>query len=151
MSMDALIMALSRRGYETRQKSTTSNNQVRLMGRVDVNQTRGWLVVAHYLIKSAKQMPWFSVDISKSYIDRNDRLMFGWRIILQGEDIVDNLDKVAQVIERAPRARVELEEQILPGARKDRNAPSSLTRGKGAQNAGSAIVGPMAAARMGGR
>jgi hypothetical protein len=84
------------------------------------------------------------VDISKQYFLRNDQVVFGWRLIFQG-DLVTNMADMVQSIINAPRPRAILEEQALPGVRGDRNSPGAS--GKGAQGVLKAAVGPMAVAK----
>jgi hypothetical protein len=88
------------------------------------------------------------VDISKQYFLRNERVLFGWRLIFQGEGVAEHLPKICEAVSNAPRAKAVVEEQPLAGARGDRNAPRG---GKGAQGVLGAVVGPMAIAQQMGR
>jgi len=122
-------------------------NQLRMLGRVQKPALGGWLLVVHHLKRLEEGAAW-GIDISKPYFPRNDKLVFAWRIILQGEGVAQYYAAVAQGVGNSPRARATVEEQALPGARANRNAPSVNNRGKGAQSSLKATVGPFALAAL---
>jgi hypothetical protein len=73
-------------------------SQLRIVGRVYPAGAQAWLVLVKHLIKTAATMPW-DIDISKSYFVReDDELRFGWRIILQAENIFEHIPRVISSI-----------------------------------------------------
>ena len=142
-----LITALRMRGGFETVNQHLAPGQFRLSGRVRKPAMDGWLLVMDYLIMKEEEAAW-SVDISKKYLRSGGKLMFAWRFILQAEDVAQYLSPLATLIMKAPRARVYVDEQALPGVGGNRNAPSGGNRGKGAQDSLKAIVGPMAIASM---
>ncbi len=144
---DTVMHALAARaGFETVNKQH-GPTQLRLIGRVQRAAVGGWLLVVHRLLQSSGTKGW-TADISKQYFLRDNKLVFGWRFILQGENIPQHYPAVVQLIASSPRARAVVEEQALPGASSGRNAPSLQSRGKGAQSSLNASVGPFALAQM---
>lgn len=134
-------MLKMRSGFEL-VSHTDTPNQVRMLGRVPNNMMESWKVIMHRLLTESERSSW-SVDISKQYFLRHSRLVYGWRIILQGQDVGSRLPELSEVVSNAPRAKVIVEEQRLYGASANRNAPRG---GKGAQGVLTAVVGPMAIA-----
>lgn len=134
---------LHRVGFEVVSESV-KDNQVRFFGRVRPMHMPGWLGVMTSLLKHSAQAPW-SIDISRQYFLRGDKLMFGWRVILQGADIAEYLPEVTKSIQGVPRPTLELDEVPLH-ANPNRNA---LRNGRGAQLTDTAVVGPQARAQMG--
>jgi len=130
-----------RSGYEL-VSCSEAPNQVRILGRVPGEMMDTWKVMMSALLDASERASW-NIDISKQYFKRQGHLVFGWRIILQGQDVADRLLEVCEVVSNAPRAKVVVEEQRLYGASANRNAPRG---GKGAQGVLTAVVGPMAIA-----
>jgi len=154
-------------GFEVVNEKLT-DTQLRISGRVPNAQTATWLMVVKRLDRAAKRSAkkaaaqsstTWTVDISKQYFtvpdvpdehedDDNARLLYAWRIIIQGEDIQQHIPTIARVVQRAPRVRAEVTEVPLHAAG-SRNAP---IRGRGAQltesRAGGASVGPIAIMRQ---
>jgi hypothetical protein len=147
MKPDDLIRTLQMRGGFELVNQQASANQLRLLGRVSRQASNGWLLVLRQLLRAADRSPW-SIDISKQYFLREDKVMYGWRVIVQAEGVAQHYADVIKVIATTPRPRAIVDEQPLPGVRGDRNAPSVSNRGKGAQGSLSAVVGPMAVAAM---
>ena len=147
--VEAFTRVLRMRGGFERVNHQATPNQLRLLGRVRNPSTNSWiLMVQHLLAASEKSGGEWSIDISKQYFLRSGKVMFGWRVILQGADLMEKLPQIGQVVVGAPRARAIVEEQALPGVHGDRNAPSMSNRGKGAQSSLKATVGPMALAAL---
>jgi len=145
MQVDSLLQQLRGRGGFEVVNNTSTAGQVRLMGRVKREAMPGWLIIVHrLLVRSNSQKSW-SVDISKQYFLRDERVVFGWRLIFQGKELEAALGDIIQSIVNAPRPRAFVEEQALAGARPNRNEPGST--GKGAQGVLKAAVGPMAVAQ----
>jgi len=145
MTLEDLVQLLrARAGYET-VNHQLSPNQLRLLGRVRKPAVDGWLLVVRNLVMA--EAPWH-IDISRHYFPRGGKLVYAWRIILQGESVEQHFHHVAQTVANSPRAHTIIEEQALPGARRDRNIPSISNRGKGAQGSLKATVGPFALAAL---
>jgi hypothetical protein len=117
-----------------------------LIGRVPNALVKNWLIIVRQLLIRGAEAPW-SVDISKSYFLRSGRVMFGWRLIFQGQDIAQHAVDMVSTITNSPRAKATIESQPLAGASANRNqqTPGSL---RGAAPSGSAVVGPMASRMM---
>lgn len=138
-----LYTALHRKvGFEIVGETVTPN-QIRVIGRLPQPNLQNWLVTLQRLFTKAEGAPW-NVDISKQYFLRNGKVLYGWRMIFQAEEIATHLEDIVATISTAPKARADLDEVNLY-AGEDRNA---LRMGKGAQPSGKAVVGPMALAQM---
>jgi hypothetical protein len=98
-----------------------------------------WLKVMEQLLTAMDTHDW-NVDLSKQYFMRGEKLLYGWRVIFQGEEVAQHLDEIAKIVMSAPLAQKQLDEVPL-GASPDRNA---LRAGKGAQPLNKAVVGPLA-------
>lgn len=142
MNVDDLIRTLKLRGGYEMVSNNAGSNQLRLLGRVPSPLVKGWLVIVQQILLRSAEAPW-SADISKSYFLRGGRVMFGWRLIFQGEGIEQHINDIITTITNSPRSRATVNEQPLAGASANRNrqTPGSL---KGAAPAGKAVVGPMA-------
>lgn len=150
MNLAEFVRLLKMRGGFELVNHNSTVNQVRILGRVPKESMNSWLVIIHQLLKLSESSSW-SADISKQYFLRQGRVLFGWRVILQGENVEGYMGVLCEAVSNAPRPKVILEEQRLYGASPDRNAPRG---GKGAQGVLTAVVGPMAIAQqraMGGR
>lgn len=93
---------LQRTGFETVTKAVAAK-QIRVLGRVRDGGVPTWLRVVERLLLRADKAEW-NVDISKQYFMRGDKLLYGWRIILQAEDINKHLSDIIQVIDSTPVA-----------------------------------------------
>jgi hypothetical protein len=142
MNIEDLVRTLKMRGGYEVVRNNSGANQVRLIGRVPSQLVKGWLIIVQQLLVRNEQAPW-SADISKQYFLQAGRVMFGWRLIFQGEDIKQHFVDIITTITNSPRPRATVEEQPLAGASASRNrqTPGSL---KGAAPAGKAVVGRMA-------
>ena len=148
MTLDDFVRALGTRiKYEVVQ-CTGGPKQIRLVGRVLPPDVPQWLEVVNRLLQPNDG---WAIDISKQYFLKAGKTVFGWRLILQGEDINSSLDSVLQTALSAPRVQVELDEYTLAGVGADRNAASANSRGKGAQDVNKAVIGRAAASMMGSR
>ncbi len=147
MTLEDLVRMLQMRGGFEVVNHQAAPNQLRLLGRVRNPSMDAWILVVNQLKSVEESAPW-SIDISKQYFRRGGKLMFAWRVILQAENVEQCYAHVAQSVSNSPRARTIIEEQPLPGARSDRNAPSVANRGKGAQSALKSTVGPWALAAL---
>jgi len=140
---DVLQSILQKRvGFEIISQNTAAN-QIRYFGRVRPTHMPIWLEAMRQLLLVAGHG--WSLDLSKQYFLRGDKLFFGWRIILQAQDLAGHLPAIIDVLQRVQIAPRELDEVRLH-AGPDRNA---LRNGKGAQPMGSAVVGPAAKAQLG--
>lgn len=135
---------LQRAGYEVVQ-ATTKDNQVRFFGRVRPNLMPAWLIIMRDLLAAAEGASW-SIDLSRQYFLRGDKLFFGWRIILQGDGIQQHMPSIAAVVQRSASPPVRQADEVRLHAPQDRNA---LRNGRGAQPMGTAVVGPLAKSQLG--
>jgi hypothetical protein len=126
--------------------------QIRIIGRIRPDGTsaamNNWLLIMSSLFERMEKpgVTW-KADISKWYFRRNGRIVFAWRILLQGEDIKSRLTEILQAVNNSPiSSKAEVEEIPLPGVgRANRNVSHN---GKGAGLSGKVAVGPMAIATM---
>lgn len=78
-------------------------------------------------------------EMSKLYMNKNDRLMYTWRGIVQGADLASKYQLVVDHIRRAPLpARAEVDEVLLPGYKRGDVRGGVNAKGKGALSGGSA-------------
>jgi hypothetical protein len=123
-------------GFEPVQENMTSN-QIRLVGRVAINKVGQWLLIMERLLLKAQNAPWH-LDLSKQYFLRGNRILYGWRVILQADNVAQYADELAQTVLATPVVQRQLEEVSLHG-----NTDRSVLRGgKGAQPLFTAVVGP---------
>ena len=146
MNITEFINALKMKGGFETVNHTISPSQIRILGRVGKDYTPGWYLIVRQLLTQSGRDGW-TIDISKQYFLRGDKVMFAWRIILQVADskagtVESRLLEVMTIIGSAPKPKVVIMEEPLPGVRGDRNVASAGSRGKGAQNSLSAKVGP---------
>lgn len=145
---DHLFAALRRKvGFEVVSQAETPN-QLRILGRIPTDRLGlnegNWKIVKYRLLKAMEQRPW-KVDLSKSYFIKKetDKMVFAWRILLQGEDIAQHYADVINIIQSSPPARAEVMEIPLVG-----NSRNDTAGGKrGAGPAGTVPVGPLAVAQ----
>ena len=139
MTPEHLYAALNKKvGFEV-VTHKIADNQIRLVGRSPSQTTGTWLRVIQNLLVYGDSAPW-SVDVSKQYFMRGQKLMYGWRLIFQGEGVSQYLQHIIQVVNSTPEVQQQLMEVPLHTGR-DRN---SLRNGKGAQSVIGARVGPLA-------
>lgn len=132
-------------GFEAVSKNETPA-QLWILGRIP-DDTQGlngnnWKIVMWRLLQAMKNRPW-KADLSKDYFIKEEtgKLVFAWRVILQGKDIAKHYADIANIIQTSPSARAEVMEIPLSGGA-DRNNPAGGRRGAGP--AGTVAVGPMA-------
>ena len=129
----------SRAGFET-VSETATDQQLRVIGRVSQQGMPNWLIVIQQLLLNQEDAPW-NVDISKQYFLRGGKVLYGWRLIFQGEELESYLDQIIEIVHGSPHAKRTVDEVPLVGCSPDRNVPK---RGKGAQGVLGAVVGPAA-------
>ena len=148
-----LFVALRKRvGYEVVSQNEAPN-QLRVFGRIPEDSLglngNNWKIVKYRLLKAMTDRPW-KADISKSYFikEETQKLVFAWRILLQGENIAQHYADILNIIPTSPSARAEVNEIPMPGASSNDTAGGK----RGAGPAGSIRVGPGAfqQKRMGG-
>jgi hypothetical protein len=121
-------------------------NQIRILGRVRQDGTSttmdNWLLMMNSIAEREEQpgCKW-KVDISRKYFRRAGKLIFAWRLIIQGEELSVLLQEVIAAAQGAPLSSRNEVTEVPLGARGDRNA---LVRGKGAGASGTVPVGPWA-------
>ena len=140
-----VFTALRKRvGFEVVSKSETPN-QLRILGRIPEDSMglngNNWKIVKYRLLMAMEDRPW-KVDLSKSYFIKKEtkKLVFAWRVLLQGENIAQHYADIVNIISTSPSARVDVMEIPL-GTGEDRNNPAGGRRGAGPM--GSVAVGPM--------
>ena len=146
---ETLITVLaSRAGFEmiTNQASAT---QVKLFGRVQNPNVQRWLATVSSLLIASRTAEGWSVDVSRQYFLRGDKLFFGWRLILQGSDIQSSVPQVSLVVQETPvpQAAVSETQEIKLNVAPNRNA---MRNGRGVQPVGGVpLAVASASARMG--
>lgn len=145
-----LLSALNKKaGFEAVSVDSTDPNRLRIMGRVPEDaigmNMNNWKILMYRLYLAMEQRPW-KADFSKSYFIRPDteKLVFAWRIIFQGENIVSHFKDIISLVVTSPNsARADVTEMVLPGASRDRHSTHGGRRGAGPS--GSIAVGAAAA------
>lgn len=134
--------------FEVKQDNETPK-QLRIIGSCDYERWPFLLPVLHTLLThSGQTTTTWTCDISKMYVLREGKVLYGWRIIFQGDSLARNYEQIVAVINSAQRpARVELETVLLPGYKPGQMRGGVNSKGKGASSAGSV---PMAIQRLGG-
>ena len=140
MENTAITSALNQKsGFEAVSNKGT-DKQLRLLGRVPNALLPTWLQLIQRLLSAAETATW-DLDVSKQYFLRGGKLVFGWRLIFQGEDLSTHFSSVVAIINSVQRVQQVLDEVPLY-SNPNRNSLSGT--GKGAQPSGSAVVGPLA-------
>jgi len=141
-----LFAALRKKvGFEVVSQSETPN-QLRILGRIPEDNLglngNNWKIVKYRLLVAMEDRPW-KVDISKSYFIKKEtkKMVFAWRVLLQGDGIAQHYADIINIIATSPPARADVMEIPLSGGA-DRNNPSGGRRGAGP--AGTVPVGPLA-------
>lgn len=123
--------------------------QIRILGRVradNASTTTNWLAMMD-AIAAQEERPGcsWSVDISRKYFRRQGRLVYAWRLIIQGDDLEAQLEEIIAAAQSSQvQAPQEVMEVPLINAHGDRNA---FRNGKGAGATGTVPVGPAALLR----
>ena len=130
----------ARVGFEVVSKSSTES-QLRLIGRVPSQKMGDWLIIIQRLLGRSEEADW-NIDISKQYFLRSGKILYGWRLIVQADEVAGHLDEIVSLVTSSPRSKKEITEIPLTGAGAHR---TTLKRGKGAQSVLNASVGPLAA------
>jgi len=130
--------------------------QIRLLGRVRTDgppsAMENWLLMMLAIAKREEQpgSTW-KIDISRKYFPRGPKLIFAWRLIIQGDNLEEQLKEIIAAAQQAPMSNrpSEIMEIALNGGSGDRNA---IRNGKGAGLTGRVAAGPaaIAAHRQGG-
>lgn len=135
---------LNKAGFQPVQESCT-DRQLRFVGRVSPNKTAQWLRVMERLLVREHEAPW-TIDLSKQYFLRGSKLLYGWRMILQGEGVEQYFEDVIATVMSAPTIQSQVEEVRLYGRG---NNDASMSGGRGAQPLFSAVVGKALQSRRG--
>lgn len=133
------------------------DHQLRLVGRVTVSRPiQDWNMLIEHLLRSSADVLEWSVDISKNFMLKEGSLVWGWRLIFQGdftdESIVrDIVNQIESFTADTGAARFEVTEQPLI----KHSARNRVHNGKGAQlteqSGRGAAVGPALAMASRGR
>jgi hypothetical protein len=142
---NALFAALRKKVSFEVVSQTETPNQLRILGRIPTDRLGlnegNWKIVKYRLLIAMEERPW-KVDLSKSYFIKTEtkKMVFAWRILLQGENIAQHYADIISVISTSPSARAEVMEIPLVG-----NSRNDTTGGRrGAGPVGSVAVGPFA-------
>jgi hypothetical protein len=143
-----LFGALKQRvGFEVVSETETPN-QLRILGRIPEDSLglngNNWKIVKYRLLTVMEQRPW-KVDLSKSYFIKKEtkKMVFAWRVLLQGENIAQHYADLVNIIMTSPSARVEVTEIPL-GSGNEANRNSTAGGRRGAGPMGSVPTGPLA-------
>lgn len=98
--LQELFESLSIRGGIEIVESDVKPTKLRLIGRLRPNAGDHWKMVMHRLLLSEVDAPW-KIDISKKYFLRGNQVFYGWRIILNGEDLETQYPNIIQLIKTA--------------------------------------------------
>lgn len=141
MDQEQLFTVLAKKaGFEV-VNATGNQAQLRVLGRVQGSEnTARWLLVVERLLMKAVGAPW-NIDISKQYFLRGEKLLYGWRVILQSPDLTPHFSTIVSTVNSTPSRVAVVSDEIPLNANPNRNA---LRNGKGAQGVLTAIVGPSA-------
>lgn len=125
-------------GFETKTVAA-SDRQIRLLGRVPPEGMTAWLSTLESLLRVASENTTWTFDASKQYFLRGDKLLYGWRLIFQGENLTTALDSIIALIQSVKPAQKVMDVPLY--APPTRNA---LRNGKGARPvSGSGESGPV--------
>lgn len=130
-----------RAGFEV-VNQTVSENQVRIIHRISKEGMPNWLNVMESLFDASEAATW-DIDLSKQYFKRNSQVVYGWRIILQGSNVIEQLSSVIEAVKVAPRAVQSIDEQPLVGASSSRRGINVKGKGvRGIAEGGPSYGGP---------
>ena len=135
-------------GFQVVQDHETGK-QLRIIGRCAPSRWPFMLPVIHALLTGAEDATarW-TCDISKQYVIRNRKVLYGWRIIFQGDALAEQYVQIAAIINSAQRpSRVEVDFAPLAGYAPGQMRGGVNAKGKGSSSAGSI---PLAMQRGGG-
>lgn len=129
--LSEIITVLSQRaGFEV-VNQTVNENQIRIIHRISKEGMPNWLSIMKSLFGAEAQASW-NLDVSKQYFLRAGSVVYGWRFILQTEEVESCLPAVLLAIKNAPlakRANRFPEEQPLVGCGSSRRGVNA--KGKG--------------------
>ncbi len=146
--LDPIAQALAQRvGFDVVIRSETPK-RLRLVGRIPLEEAvqANWKVIMALLLKTSEAQTGWKVDLSKHFFIKKEtgKMVFAWRVLVEGEDVSKQYPIVAELIRKAPIARPDVSDMVLAGADPDRNNPAGGRRGAVPSGvAGS--VGPLAA------
>lgn len=132
---------MQRCGFEVLKEQETPK-QLRISGRSHLDRWPFFAPVIYQLLEaSAKPGSAWTCDVSKMYIIHNNKILYTWRLIFQGDDLARQYQSIVSAIMASPQpARVELTRQLLPGYKEGDVRGGVNARGKGSQAAGSPVM-----------
>jgi hypothetical protein len=144
-----IYIALAKKCFFEVKQDNETPKQLRIIGSCDHERWPFLLPVIHALLtQSGQPTALWTCDISKMYILREGKVLYGWRIIFQGDDLARHYEQIIATITAAQRpARVEVESMLLPGYKPGQTRGGVNAKGKGASAAGTV---PMAVQRANG-
>lgn len=98
--------------------------QLRIIGRVHTNYVSQWKLAMHHLLTKEQESAW-KVDISKKYFLRNDNVFYGWRLIIQAENVPAHYAGIIQALQITSGGN-EVTEVPLIGASSNRNTRTNV-------------------------
>lgn len=97
-------------------EANVSEKSARFLGRLPKERQGDWLLVMHQMLKNGEGREW-KIDISKHYFLRSGRLVYAWRLILQGAAAKQMLEEALNAVSAAPQtSRAEIMSAPLVGA-----------------------------------
>jgi hypothetical protein len=154
--MPVFVALRKKAGFEVVSHNDANPNQLRILGRVPEDRgglnMNNWKILMYRLYLAMEGQPW-KVDFSKSYFIKAEskKLVFAWRVILQGEGLTQHYADIVNLITTSPiSAPTVVTEMPLVGVSADRNSTEGGKRGAGVF--GKVLTGPLAvnAKNMGG-
>ena len=115
-ALDDMLQALRARcGFEPAEMST--KGQFRALARV--TQPANWAIVRRLIHDASTEGVSWTYDISQLYFlkvkVKGAQEVKGWRLILSSKDLEATYTEIAQLITKAPAAKVSVDEVLLPG------------------------------------
>lgn len=137
---DVFAALVRKCGFEIVQEKETAS-QLRFMGRLHPDRWNFFVPVIHQLLVTSNQPDaGWTCDISKQYLVRDNKVLYGWRFIFQAKSggLPDQYARIIAIINSAPSPdHVELQSQLLPGYRPGDVRGGFNAKGKGSGSAGS--------------
>lgn len=148
-SQQLFIEMQKKAGFEAVSIAEPSPSQLRALGRIPEDlgglNMGNWKILMYVLYTTMENRPW-KADVSKSYFIKPEtkKLVFAWRVIIQGENLAQHYKEIADLVRGSPiSARSEVTEFPLAGHAANRGRVSGGKRGAGPSS--QILVGPAAA------
>ena len=136
--------ALAQKANFLVKQETETPKQLRIVGRCLPEHWAFFMPVVFKLLEGSERedLPW-SCDVSRQYLLKSGKVVYGWRLIFQATSpdtkVEDTYKSICSTILSAPLpARVEVDTVLLPGHTRGKDRGGVNAKGKGASSAGSA-------------